>query len=59
MAKTKTLNYGSFGTGSISQLNIEAFAQRAGIKLVHIPYKGQAPTANAVACAIESSAFAA
>ncbi len=43
LAKTKPLNYGSFGNGSISQLNIEAFAQRAGIKLVHIPYKGAAP----------------
>lgn len=43
LAKSKALNYGSFGTGSISQLNIEAFAQRAGIKLVHIPYKGAGP----------------
>ena len=43
LAKTKALNYGSFGVGSISQLNIEAFARAAGIKLVHIPYKGAAP----------------
>lgn len=43
LAKTKALNYGSFGNGSISQLNVEAFAQRAGIKLVHIPYKGAGP----------------
>ena len=43
LAKTRPLNYSSFGTGSISQLNIEAFAQRAGIQLVHIPYKGAGP----------------
>ena len=43
LAKTKPINYGSYGTGSMAQLNLEAFAQRAGIKMVHIPYKGAAP----------------
>lgn len=43
LAKSKAINYGSFGNGSIAQLNIEAFAQRLGIKLVHIPYKGAGP----------------
>ena len=34
------LNYASFGTGTTSHLNGELFGRRAGIKLVHVPYKG-------------------
>lgn len=48
LAKTKPLNFSSQGVGSIAQLNLEAFAQRAGIKMVHIPYKGAAPASLAV-----------
>lgn len=48
LAKTKAINYASYGVGSIAQLNFEAFNQRAGIKMVHIPYKGSAPAALAV-----------
>ena len=47
LAKTKPINFGSFGVGSIAQLNLEAFSQKAGIKMVHIPYKGAAPAALA------------
>jgi tripartite-type tricarboxylate transporter receptor subunit TctC len=35
-----TLNYGSAGTGSASHLGGELFRSRAGIDIVHIPYKG-------------------
>jgi tripartite-type tricarboxylate transporter receptor subunit TctC len=34
------LNYASFGTGSTAHLNGALFARRAGIDLVHIPYRG-------------------
>ena len=37
------LNYGSFGTGSSSHLSAALFAQQAGIKVTHVPYKGSAP----------------
>jgi tripartite-type tricarboxylate transporter receptor subunit TctC len=35
-----SINYGTFGPGSITHLDTEAFAAAAGIKLTHIPYKG-------------------
>ena len=34
------LNYGSSGIGSILHLSGELFKQRAGIDLLHVPYKG-------------------
>ncbi len=34
------LNYASFGTGTTSHLNGALFRQRAGIDIVHVPYKG-------------------
>ena len=34
------LNYASFGTGTTSHLNGALFRLRAGIDLVHVPYKG-------------------
>lgn len=37
------LSYGSPGAGSPHHLAMELFAQRAGISLVHVPYKGGAP----------------
>ena len=36
------LNFGSAGNGSIHHLTMEMFMQDAGIKLMHIPYKGGA-----------------
>ena len=48
LARSKPINYGSYGIGSLAQINFEQFAQHAGIKLVHIPYKGSAPAALAV-----------
>lgn len=40
------LNYGSTGAGSASHLAGELFNDRAGIDVVHIPYKGGAPAVN-------------
>lgn len=37
------LNYGSAGPGSINHLALELMNARAGIVVVHIPYKGIAP----------------
>ena len=39
-AKPGQLIYGTSGQGSISHLSTEWFAMLAGIKLVHVPYKG-------------------
>lgn len=42
-ARPGALNYASNGAGTLSHLTAELFMQRAGIKMVHIPYKGAAP----------------
>jgi tripartite-type tricarboxylate transporter receptor subunit TctC len=39
-AKPGTLEYGSTGVGSASNLAGELLKQRAGIDLIHVPYKG-------------------
>lgn len=40
--------YGSTGTGTSPHLAVEEFAQRAGIQLNHIPFKGNAENMQAV-----------
>jgi tripartite-type tricarboxylate transporter receptor subunit TctC len=42
LAKTKPgeLSYGSAGSGSVHHLTMAVFASRAGIELLHVPYKG-------------------
>jgi tripartite-type tricarboxylate transporter receptor subunit TctC len=37
------VTYASTGSGSASHLAGELFAQRAGVEMVHVPYKGGAP----------------
>jgi tripartite-type tricarboxylate transporter receptor subunit TctC len=39
-ARPGELNYGSGGTGSSQHLATELFSMQAGIKMVHVPYKG-------------------
>ena len=41
-------SYGSTGTGTSPHLAVEEFAQRAGIKLNHIPFKGNADNMQAI-----------
>jgi tripartite-type tricarboxylate transporter receptor subunit TctC len=41
------LAYASGGNGSIHQLAMELLKQRAGINLIHVPYKGGAPATTA------------
>ena len=48
LARTKELTYASFGIGSMGHLNPEALAQHAGIKLLHVPYRGGAAALQAV-----------
>ena len=42
-ARPGELNFASNGSGTLSHLTGELFMQRAGIKMVHVPYKGAAP----------------
>ena len=48
-AKPGTVNFGSPGTGSVNHMASEWFAAAAGVKMVHVPYKGGAPAVVAVA----------
>jgi tripartite-type tricarboxylate transporter receptor subunit TctC len=45
LAKSKpgVMNYASFGNGTYAHLSMEDFKKRAGINLVHLPYKGSSP----------------
>ena len=47
-AKTSDLNYGSSGNGSASHLAVEMLKSAAGIKLTHIPFKGNADATMAL-----------
>ena len=47
-AKPGVLTYGSSGNGSPQHLAAALFAQMAGIKLTHIPYKGGGPATIAL-----------
>ena len=42
-ARPGALRFGSSGVGSTPHLSAELFAWRAGIEIVHIPYRGTAP----------------
>ena len=45
-AKPGELNYGTFGPGSSSHLNMEMFQSAAGVKLKPVHYRGAAPMLN-------------
>ena len=47
-ASSRLLTYGSSGIGGPLHLGMELFAKRAGIKLLHVPYKGNAPMVAAL-----------
>ncbi|MGZ5036368.1 MAG: tripartite tricarboxylate transporter substrate binding protein [Usitatibacter sp.] len=42
-AKPDSLSYASTGNGSSNHISMELFKSLAGVKIVHIPYKGSAP----------------
>ncbi len=47
-SKPGQLPYGSAGTGSPNHLAAELFKGRAGVDMIHVPYKGGGPAALAV-----------
>jgi len=48
LAKSKpgAMSFGSAGAGSIHHLTMEIFAERTGIKLLHVPYRGGTALVN-------------
>ncbi len=48
-AKPGTVSYSTAGTGSTSHVLTEMLASDVGIQLLHVPYKGGAPAAAAIA----------
>jgi tripartite-type tricarboxylate transporter receptor subunit TctC len=52
------LNYGSSGVGGLTHYSVELFQARTGIKVVHIPFKGGAPSTMAVVSGDVDFAFA-
>jgi tripartite-type tricarboxylate transporter receptor subunit TctC len=47
-AEPGKLNYGSYGIGTYAHLSMEDFKQRTGTDIVHIPYRGATPAAQAL-----------
>jgi tripartite-type tricarboxylate transporter receptor subunit TctC len=47
-ARPGGITYGSGGNGNLQHLNMELFASIAGIRLLHVPYRGAAPAENAL-----------
>jgi tripartite-type tricarboxylate transporter receptor subunit TctC len=52
------LNYGTSGVGGLTHYSVELFQTRTGIKAVHIPFKGGAPSTLAVVSGEVDFAFA-
>jgi tripartite-type tricarboxylate transporter receptor subunit TctC len=48
LAKKQKLSFSSPGVGNVLHLIMAGFMTRAGIDMLHIPYKGSAPALNAV-----------
>ena len=57
-AKPGTLNYASSGNGASPHLAAEMFARAAGIRIVHVPFKGMAPALVALVSGEVDLAFA-
>ena len=47
-AKPDTLTFGTTGAGTIQRIATEFFAGIAGVKLIHVPYKGASETTMAI-----------
>jgi tripartite-type tricarboxylate transporter receptor subunit TctC len=52
------LNYSSSGAGGLTHFSVELFQARTGTKMVHIPFKGGAPSTAAVVSGEVDLAFA-
>jgi tripartite-type tricarboxylate transporter receptor subunit TctC len=44
--RPETITYGTIGTGSVGHLSMTLLSKRAGVKLVHVPYRGGGPLLN-------------
>jgi tripartite-type tricarboxylate transporter receptor subunit TctC len=44
--KPGSISYASVGSGSVGHLAMALLSQRAGVKLVHVPYRGGGPAMN-------------
>jgi len=47
-ARPGELLYGSAGTGAVQHLSMSSFANMAGLKMIHVPFKGGAPAVVAM-----------
>ena len=47
-ARPRQINYGSGGNGHPTHLMMELFQRKAGIQLLHVPYKGTSPAMQAL-----------
>jgi tripartite-type tricarboxylate transporter receptor subunit TctC len=47
-AQSKPMLYATAGPGSLGHLSTERFLNQAGLHMVHVPYRGQAPTTLAI-----------
>lgn len=56
-AKPGQLPYGSFGPASFAQMAMELFMLQTGTRMTHVPYKGGAPMAAALAAGEVTVAF--
>src|SRR5215467_3830421 len=45
-AKPENVTYGSIGSGSLGHLTMVLLGERAGVKMVHVPYRGGGPLMN-------------
>lgn len=52
------ISYASFGEGSLTHVMTELLCSRAGIKLLHIPYKGAAPAQQDMLAGVVDAMFA-
>jgi tripartite-type tricarboxylate transporter receptor subunit TctC len=57
-ARPGTLNFGTSGNGGAPHLAAELYQSMAGVKLVHVPYKGLAPAINDLIAGQVQLAFA-
>ena len=44
--KAGRITYGSVGNGSLGHLTMVLLSQRAGVKMMHVPYRGGGPLMN-------------
>jgi tripartite-type tricarboxylate transporter receptor subunit TctC len=56
-ASTVALPFSTSGIGAMSHLTAELFGQRTGIKVLAVPYRGQAPTVTSVVAGEVKFAF--